>query len=134
MAQVLKKYDLDILSISEANVFKEDDLSDVKIGGYDLLCDNLLESGRTRSAIYISQNLQYKLRNDLMDSNTPEVWIEVSMRKNKKGDPVIIGQFYREMAVVRGKRGVEGTSDPQKQKERLQDWIRKIHDKLGSTN
>ena len=86
VAQALKKYNLDILSISEANVFKEDEPSEVKIAGYDLVCDNLLESGRTRSAMYVSQKLQYQLRQDLMDRNVPEVWIEVSMKKRKKGE------------------------------------------------
>ena len=84
VAEVLKVHKLDVLSISEANVYKEDDSSDLKIKGYELICDNLLEKGRTRSAMYINEKFQYKLRKDLMEQNTPEVWLEIDMKKTKR--------------------------------------------------
>ena len=41
--------------------------------------------------IYVRDKLQYKVRNDLMDKETPEVWLEVSLRKGKSRDSVFIG-------------------------------------------
>ena len=128
VAQVIKKHYLDILSLSEANVYREDDPSEVKIAGFETICDNLLSTGRSRSVIYISEKLQYKIRSDLMEEETPEVWLEVDMRKGKKrksekewkkGKTLLIGQFYREMAQVRGKCSLPGSGEAEKRKERL---------------
>ena len=110
---------------------KEDDSSEVKIKGYDLVCDNLLDKGRARSAIYIKESFQYSVRHDLMDRETPEVYLEVNMKKRKK--KVIIGQFYREMSQVRGKKAIDGSGDHDKQKERLKLWTTKVKEKISST-
>ena len=88
-----------------------------------------LHTGRARSAMYVSEKLQYKLREDLMDQDTSEVWIEVNVR-NRKKETVLVGQFYREMAKVRGKRAIEGTGEACKQKERLQSWLSKVQEKV----
>ena len=63
-----------------------------------------------------------------MDKNTPEVWVEVN---GKKKESVLIGKFYREMAMVRGRKAIEGTAENSQQKERLQTWTRKIREQIN---
>ena len=53
IAMVLRKYNLDVLGISEANVKKNDDIHDNKIKGFELINDKILCYGRSRSALYV---------------------------------------------------------------------------------
>ena len=76
---------LSLLGVSEANLLKDDPEGSVNIKGYDLIPDNLLKAaGRARSAIYVSNKILYKVRHDLMDPETSEVWVEIEM-SNKTG-------------------------------------------------
>ena len=96
---ILKEKDIDIICISEANIMKDDEPSEININGFDLLTDNLLQGfGRARSAMYIKNNLKYKMRKDLMNKNEPEVWIEV--KGSKREAPLLITQYYREHSQV----------------------------------
>ena len=102
LAQIISRRKIQILGLSEANIEKEDPAGSRDIKGYDLIPDKMLNSsGKARAAILIQNNLRYKVRSDLMNEDTPEVWVEVISRgKNSKN--LLVGQYYREFMKVRG--------------------------------
>ena len=85
IAMVLDKYKLDVLGISESNILNSDEPSQLKIKGYTLINDKLLKYGRSRCSAYIKDKFRYKIREDIMDEDTSEVWVEIlSKNMNKK--------------------------------------------------
>ena len=89
LSLILKEKNIEIICISEANIMKDDEAAEVNITGFDLLSDNLLRRfGRARSSIYVRDNIKYKMRNDLMSNDEPEVWIEIE--GSKHFDPILI--------------------------------------------
>ena len=100
LSVILEEKKIDVLGISEANVFGDDDISDVKIKGFDIVTDKLLSKfGRARSATYIKNNIKYKIRDDLMDQDYPEIWLELD-GYGRGGYPLLYCQFYREQSSV----------------------------------
>ena len=52
LSLIIEEQDLDMIGISEANIWKSDESSMLKIKGFDLITDKLLMThGRARSAI-----------------------------------------------------------------------------------
>ena len=79
LAALVNREQPDILSISEANIYRNDPPGSAVIKGFNMVPDNLLnEYGRSRSIIHVKYNLRYKLRCDIMDNDMPEVWLELS--------------------------------------------------------
>ena len=78
--QLMKTNNFAILGISEANLFKENDIQDVQISGYSLYYDkgqNCPIRRNSRCVLFIRNDLKCKLREDLMEENIPEIWVEV---------------------------------------------------------
>ena len=59
LAAIISKHDIDIIGISESNISKEDDKGINKIKSYDLINDKILQSGKSRSSIYVKSKLKY---------------------------------------------------------------------------
>ena len=124
ISEVINENKLDVLGISEANLWREDDFSQIKVKNYEVVNDKLLtKHGRARSMMYVRSNLKYKIRTDLMHDDTPEVWLELPGKPGE--NPLLVSQFYREHTVVRGKENVEGSDSSTEQKNRLLKWIEK---------
>ena len=118
---------ISVLGISEANILKDDPEGSVKMRGFDLITDNLFRTwGSARSAIYISDKFKYSIREDLMDDNTAEVWLEIEKSSNS-GQNLLFCQFYREFSLLRGPRSVTGSGTHDAQKQRLLKWIDKVN-------
>ena len=78
ITHVLDANSLDILGISEANIWENDEKSQLKVKNYELVTDKLLRKhGRARSMLYIKSSIKYKLRDDLMSEEFPEIWLEL---------------------------------------------------------
>ena len=75
LALMLSKHDIDIIGLSESNILKDDDKGTTKIKGYDTINDNIFKLGKSRSSIYVRSGLKCKIRYDLMEEDTPEVWL-----------------------------------------------------------
>ena len=117
----IEKYNLHILGISEANLSKGADDAKVQIENYNFIADKGIDSNRenARVVVYIRQDVDYKLRKDLMKNTVPEVWIDVGRGPSKK----TIGFIYREHTVWEeiGKNG--NSSSLQEQKRRFSLWL-----------
>ena len=123
------------MGISESNILNDEGKSATKIKGYDTINDNLLKSGRSRSTIYVKSRLKYVVRTDLMEEDSPEVWIEVDIKKGKSiGEKILVCQFYREQSELRGDKSRIGSEKLHKQKERLHKWMEKVATKVMSEN
>ena len=129
VATILKKYKLDLLGLSESNILQDDETSELKIKGYNLVNDKLIKFGRARSSLYIKENIDYQIRDDLMDEETAEVWLEIIGNTNQ-----IVGTFYREQAEVRGAKSRTGSETQVLQKERLHKWTKKVVSKIIPEN
>ena len=134
IAMVLDKYKLDVLGISESNILNSDEPSQLKIKGYTLINDKLLKYGRSRCSAYIKDKFRYKIREDIMDEDTSEVWVEILSKNKARSDNMIFGTFYREQAEVRGSKAREGSELVQKQKVRLSNWTEKVITKILTEN
>ena len=131
---VLKKHDLDVIGISESNILKDDDKGTTKIKGYDTINDKVINSGRSRSSIYIKSKLKYQIRHDLMDDDTPEVWLEVELKGRKNVESILYCQFYREQSELRGEKSRPGSENINSQKTRIRKWMEKVASKVLSEN
>ena len=81
---ILKSYNFGVLGITEANFFKEDSIEDVEIVGYKFFCDKGRSNAvrnNSRCAVYVREDLSFKLREDLMRESIPEIWIEIGKRE-----------------------------------------------------
>ena len=136
LAVILLKHDIDIIGISESNILKDDAVSKTKIKGYDTVNDKLMSNyGKSRSAIYIKSKLKYNVRSDLMDDDSPEVWVEVCLKRGKySGENILFCQYYREQSELRGNHSRAGSESLASQKERLRKWMRKVASKVLSEN
>jgi hypothetical protein len=87
-----------ILGITEANFRKGHNTEEVELLGYKLhMADTIdnTELGYSRVVMYIKEDIQCKVRNDLMSSNISSIWLEVKLGPTK----FIVGQAYREWAL-----------------------------------
>ena len=58
--------------------------------------------------MYVKKTLRYKIRLEIMDDETPEVWIELAGQGHHP-EPILVGGFYREQTEVRGKASNPGS-------------------------
>ena len=132
LCMVLKENEIDILGVSESNIFSEDNKADTKIKGYETINDKLLSKyGRARSTTYIKSKLKYKVRSDLMDEEVPEVWIELE-GLGREGKGLLVCQYYREHSEVRGNKANRGSETEKEQRLRLVKWSKKANQIIES--
>ena len=94
MEHLISKYKPFILAITEANISKDAHTPALQIEKYSLERYNLtLNGGITRTAVYISNIIDYKRRSDLEARNTPLIWIEIQTQGSK---PWLAGIGYRQ--------------------------------------
>ena len=65
-----------------------------------------------------------------MENDTAEVWLELETRRHSSDNSVLFGEFYRELAEVRGAKSRPGSGLAREQKERLYKWSEKVLEKV----
>ena len=116
---ILDKYKPLVMGILEANMGVNTLTSTLGIDGYLLERDNLIEEGcRTRTAVYISEKLDYRRRKDLEIKGSPAIWIELSPDSTK---PWLLFVGYREWRSLIDKDKEKSLSMEQ-QMNRLDKW------------
>ena len=99
-----------ILGVSEANMIIDQNLSKVTIPGYRLFT-NKHEDGCTikRLVAYVRQNLNIKLREDLMDEAVTSIWFEIHVKQGRGDAKCLVCQVYREHKIF----AIQGSEDMQ---------------------
>ena len=85
-----------ILGLSEANLFKHHDISNVQIPEYTLhTCPTIsnTELNVSRVVVYTHSSLIVKIRQDLMIDSFSAIWLEVGLPKRRK---ILVCNIYRE--------------------------------------
>ena len=85
-----------VLGLSEANLFKNHDMSKVKVPDYELYhCPSLNDPSLhvSRVVVYTHSSLVVKVREDLMHEKISAVWLEVGLPHKRK---ILVCNAYRE--------------------------------------
>ena len=93
---IIEKYKPHVLGLSEANLRKDDDISDVQLSDYNLhTCPTIHnpEHGVSRVVVYTHKSLIVKPRPDLMNPWISAVWLEVGLPRRHK---FLVCNAYRE--------------------------------------
>ena len=84
----------DIAAISEANLYSEEEDHNVQVEGYDIITTlDFKELGVSRLVVLARKELNYKVMNNLMETNISTIWLSFPRRGKK---PFILGCCYRE--------------------------------------
>ena len=89
-----------IFGISEANLFRNQDLQDVQIADYNLhTCPTLSnpDLGYSRIVVYTHKSIVSKLRPDLMSNDCSSIWMQVGLPRHKQ---ILVCQTYREWQLL----------------------------------
>ena len=125
-SQALEDEKLDVLGICECNIFPTTNQESIQIKGYNLEVGAGLNKhmyGYARVAMYISNDIQYKRRNDLEERSTmPAVWIEMSVPGTKG---LVLGTVYREFKEWRGTKEELRIAN---QCERWKEWLESLQE------
>ena len=96
--ELIKENNFTVFGVVEANFFAVNQVEDIEISGYNVVWDKGRENSmrkNARTVLFIRQDIGYKIRNDLMDESTPEIWIELGKNSQKK---IWMCLFYREFS------------------------------------
>ena len=81
---IIQKHSPIIFGLMEANMAVDEFEPALQVQGYSLERDNLSKEGiRTRTAVYVSDQITYTRRLDLEIPNTPLIWLEVKAKLTK---------------------------------------------------
>ena len=84
----------DIISLSEANIFKNDTFFINQFPDYNFIFDNLWDKlGWSRQVIMINKNIDYQRRLDLENENQSIIWIEIPIKNSKN---LLVVKGYRQ--------------------------------------
>jgi hypothetical protein len=89
-----------VFGISEANLFKSQDIQNVQIPDYNLhTCPTLGNPalGYSRIVVYTHKSLVCKLRPDLMSNECSSIWMQVGLPRQKQ---ILVCQTYREWQLL----------------------------------
>ena len=96
LENIIDKYRPHVLGLSEGNLRKFDDESDVQLKDYNLhTCPtiNNLEHGVSRVVVYTHKSIVVKPRPDLMNPWVSSIWLEVGLPRQRK---FLLCNGYRE--------------------------------------
>ena len=77
---LIKSNNFAVMRISEANFFQHNDIEDVQIPGFRFFNDkgrNNIVRRNSRYVLYVRNDLTTKIRDDLMEEEFPEIWVEI---------------------------------------------------------
>ena len=124
VATVIEELELDIIGLSEANVYPNTIMEGLKIPGYNMEVGRGIEKevgANARVLMYISEELDYKRRSDLEEESTiPAIWVEVGGAG--KGN-FLCCTLYREHKHWRGR---EEELRMENQMKRWREWLNRL--------
>ena len=97
----MSDYSPHILGISEASFWTDHNLEDVQIPNYKLFLANTLKNPQlnvSRVAVYVHEDINVKIREDLMTEDFSSVWLEVGLPRQKK---FLVSHVYRDWQHMR---------------------------------
>ena len=99
ISQILMDLKPDIMFVSEANIFVEDQDHEICIPGYELLTSNSLETlGYTRMAALIKDKINVEIQTQWMCQNVASIWLKLCKQGGKK---IFICGIYMEHKLLR---------------------------------
>ena len=93
---IINGYQPHILGISEGTFHSNHDVTDVKIENYDVYFSKSLKCPQlncSRLSVYVHQDLNTKVRDDLMNETFNSIWIECGLPRQKK---ILVCNIYRQ--------------------------------------
>ena len=84
---LIKSNNFTVMGISEANFFQHNDIEDVQIPGFRFFNDkgrNNSVRRNSRCVLYVGNDLTTNIRDDLMEEEFPEIWVEIG-KKTRRG-------------------------------------------------
>ncbi len=125
LTKVVLESNADIMGISEANLPKFIPDGQVEIPGYNMIRGGTVNNDQiplTRVVVYVRDNLDVRVREDLMSKDQTSVWLDLVLQNNRK---LCIGQFYREFSRMEGNGNQTSIHDQHRQwDEFLATWVR----------
>ena len=97
---LISKVNPHILGVSEANLFKNQDHSEVRITDYELHTSLTIDNpslGYSRIVVYSHKSIICKIRKDLMCEDYSSIWMQVGLPKQKQ---ILVCQTYREWQLL----------------------------------
>ena len=97
---LVSDYSPHILGISEASFWTDHNLEDVQIPNYKLFLANTLKNPQlnvSRVAVYVHEDINVKIREDLMTEDFSSVWLEVGLPRQKK---FLVSHVYRDWQIM----------------------------------
>ena len=128
---VVKKYSPHIIGISEANLLKNHDISEVQIAEYELITSTTMDNislQYSRVVVYKHSSIISKVRKDLMSPDFSSIWLECGLPNKRK---FLVCNLYREWQYLG--QGRDNTSkDIQQQLSRWIIFIDQFEQALGT--
>ena len=116
---VVSRYSPQILGISEANLLKKHDLSEVQIEDYELVTSLTMDNANleySRVIVYKHSSIISRVRKDLMSNKFSSIWLECGLPRKRK---FLVCNLYREWQYL-GQGGDKSSREIQQQLSR---WI-----------
>ena len=124
---LIKTNNFGVFGVTEANFFREDDIKDVEISGYSFFWDKGRENAirkNSRCCLYVRNDLNCKIREDLMKDTTPEIWMEIGEPRKRRS---LLCVYYREFSEWNQRMW---TNSIKCQTERLEEWLETVEEQL----
>jgi hypothetical protein len=115
---VINGYRPHFLGISEANLLKKHDITDVQIENYTLYVSNTLSNPSieaSRVVVFVHNDVICKVRHDLMNDKFSSIWLEVHLPRQKK---FLVCHAYRDWQYMK-----QGNNDSKYIDAQLTRWI-----------
>ena len=90
---LLNKHNIDVLGLSEANLFNSVNEAEIRIDKYKIIRQN---SNLSRLIVYIKEDLDYRIVDELMDPEVAAIWFEVGSGRSKW----LVCHMYREHKII----------------------------------
>ena len=122
----------DIFIITEANLLTDTQVVDRKIEGYQKFTTKTMTTkGRSRVVVLAREEMNLKLREDLMDNESETIWLQLERKGRNK---LLIGAYYREQSLI-GLGHDNKSSDRGPQTTRWRQYLKqwKMAGKIGDT-
>ena len=116
---VIQRFEPHILGISEANLLKCHDPSEVQLQDYELYTSLTMDNPSleySRVVVYKHVSIICKVRSDLMSPNFSSVWLECGLPNKKK---ILVCNLYREWQLL----GQGGDKSSKEITQQLHRWV-----------
>ena len=100
LSNIIDEFRPHVFGITESSFKRYQNKADVKIQDYEIFFSNTLNNPNlelSRACVYVHKDLNFKLRDDLMNDTISSVWLELGKPRQKK---VLFCVFYREWQYV----------------------------------